>query len=115
MEGTANKGLHIFIDIDENGQMVNQILQKGKDYDYYDGKNQNILMWNDCIRYQDVSDYITMNKVQNLIRSKKYILVHLLPLAFNFNFNDDDKKRLCIRKWSKGENQQRKKKMQMKN
>ncbi|MCB9001303.1 MAG: hypothetical protein H6537_04925 [Bacteroidales bacterium] len=73
-----SKGLHVFIDIDENGQWVNQNLQKGKDYDYYDGKDQNISLWKDCIRYQDVSDYITMNKVQNLILSRKYILVLLL-------------------------------------
>lgn len=34
-----NKGLHVFIDMDENGQWVNQNLQKGVDYDYYDGKS----------------------------------------------------------------------------
>jgi CRISPR-associated protein Csh1 len=34
-----SKGLHVFIDIDENGQWINQNLQKGTDYDYYDGKS----------------------------------------------------------------------------
>lgn len=37
-----SKGLHVFIDIDENGQWVNQNLQKGKDYDYYDGKGNDL-------------------------------------------------------------------------
>ena len=59
-----NKGLHVFVDIDENGQWINQNLRKGVDYDYYDGKNQDIPLWNECIRYQEESDYITMNKVQ---------------------------------------------------
>lgn len=98
-----SKGLHIFIDIDENGQWINQSLQKGKDYDYYDGKDQNILLWNDCIRYQDVSDYITMNKVQKFDSKQKIHSCSPFALAFNFNFNDDDKKKLGIRKWSKGE------------
>jgi CRISPR-associated protein Csh1 len=35
-----SKGLHVFIDIDDKGQWVNQNLQKGKDYDYYDGKSE---------------------------------------------------------------------------
>lgn len=33
-----SKGLHVFIDIDEQGKWANQNLELGKDYDYYDGK-----------------------------------------------------------------------------
>lgn len=97
------KGLHVFIDIDENGQWVNKNLQKGKDYDYYDGKNQNIPLWNDCIHYQGVSDYITMNKVQKFDSKQKIHSCSPFAVAFNFNFNDDDKNALGIKKWKKGE------------
>ena len=98
-----SKGLHVFIDIDDKGQWVNQNLQKGKDYEYYDGKNQDILMWNDCIRYQNVSDYITMNKVQKFDSKQKIHSCSPFALAFNFNFNDVDKRELGIKKWRKGE------------
>ncbi len=59
-----SKGLHVFIDIDERGEWINKNLELGKNYEYYDGKNQEIKLWNDCIQYQSVSGYITMNKVQ---------------------------------------------------
>lgn len=35
-----SKGLHVFIDIDENGKWTNQNLELGKDYNYYDGKGE---------------------------------------------------------------------------
>ena len=38
-----DKGLHVFIDIDSNGVWINKDLKKGKNYDYFDGKNKNIL------------------------------------------------------------------------
>lgn len=34
-----DKGLHVFIDIDDNGQWVNKELKEGVDYAYYDGEN----------------------------------------------------------------------------
>lgn len=98
-----SKGLHVFIDVDENGQWINQNLQKGVDYDYYDGKNQDIPLWNEFIRYQEVSDYITMNKVQKFDSKQKIHSCSPFAVAFNFNFNDDDKKALGIKKWKKGE------------
>ena len=98
-----NKGLHVFIDIDKNGQWINHNLQKGKDYDYYDGKNQDIPLWNDCIRYQEVSDYISMNKVQKFDKKQKIHSCSPFAVAFNFNFNNDDKKKLGIKNFGKGE------------
>lgn len=98
-----SKGLHVFIDIDDNGQWINQDFQKGKDYDYFDGINHNISLWNDCICYQNVSDYITMNKVQKFDSKQKIHSCSPFALAFNFNFSDDDKKKLGIKKWRKGE------------
>jgi len=98
-----SKGLHVFVDIDENGQWVNQTLQKGIDYDYYDGKRQDIPLWNECIHYQEVSDYITMNKVQKFDTKQKIHSCSPFAVAFNFNFNKDDKKELGIKNWEKGE------------
>lgn len=39
-----DKGLHVFIDIDSNGVWINKDLKKGKNYDYFDGKNKDILL-----------------------------------------------------------------------
>jgi CRISPR-associated protein Csh1 len=96
------KGLHIFIDIDENGKWKNFPLEKGKDYDYYDGKDTEIPLWNECIRFQEISDYITMNKVQKFDSKQKIHSCSPFSVAFNFNFNDTDKKSLGITIWKKG-------------
>lgn len=65
-----DKGLHVFIDIDTKGAWTNTTLTKDKDYDFYDGKNKEIKLWSVCIKYQEATSYITMNKVAKL----KYIL-----------------------------------------
>lgn len=98
-----SKGLHIFIEINDKGDWVNQNLELGKSYDYYDGKNQDIQLWNDCIHYQNVSDYITMNKVQKFDSKQKIHSCSPFAVAFNFNFNDADKTEYGIKKWKKGE------------
>lgn len=85
------KGLHVFIDIDDNGKWVNCNLIKGKDYDFYDGKDRNIPMWNDCVSYQEITDYITMNKVQKFDSKQKIHSCSPFAVAFNFNFNNADK------------------------
>lgn len=56
-----DKGLHVFIDIDSNGVWINKDLKKGRDYDYFDGKNKNIPLWDNCIRYQEATTFITIN------------------------------------------------------
>lgn len=97
-----DKGLHVFIDIDESGEWINQNLKQGTDYDYFDGKNQNIPMWKDCIRYQDATCYITMNKVQKFDTKQKIHSCSPFAIAFNFNFNDSDKDALGIKVFKKG-------------
>ena len=96
-----DKGLHVFIDIDETGNWANQNLQQGIDYDYYDGKNQNIKLWNDCIRYQEATEYITMNKVSKFDKKKKIHSCSPFAVAFNFNFNDKEKSELGIKIFKK--------------
>ena len=98
-----DKGLHVFIDIDETGNWANQNLQQGIDYDYYDGKNQDIKLWNDCIRYQEATEYITMNKVSKFDKKKKIHSCSPFAVAFNFNFNDNEKSELGIKIFKKSD------------
>jgi CRISPR-associated protein Csh1 len=89
-------GLHVFIDVDENGQWVNQNLVKGKDYVYYDGKNENNELFKECIRYQNASDYITMNKVKKFDPKQKIHSCSPFSIAFNFNFSKEDKNKINL-------------------
>lgn len=98
-----DKGLHVFIDIDETGNWANQNLQQGIDYDYYDGKNQDIKLWNDCIRYQEATEYITMNKVSKFDKKKKIHSCSPFAVAFNFNFNDNGKSEFGIKIFKKSD------------
>jgi len=98
---TPSKGLHVFIDIDEKGNWINRNFEKGKDYDYYDGKNNEINLWKDCIKYQSISDYITMNKVQKFDSKQKIHSCSPFAVAFNFNFNEADMAEYGIKKWTK--------------
>ena len=93
----------MFIDIDETGNWANQNLQQGIDYDYYDGKNQDIKLWNDCIRYQEATEYITMNKVSKFDKKKKIHSCSPFAVAFNFNFNDKEKSELGIKIFKKSD------------
>lgn len=86
-----DKGLHVFIDIDSNGVWINKDLKKGRDYDYFDGKNINIDLWDDCIRYQEATTYITMNKVQRFDTKQKIHSCSPFAIAYNFNFSDKDR------------------------
>ena len=95
---TPQPGLYVFIDIDSNGGWTNSNLIKGKDYDYYDGKNQDISLWNDCIRFQEATNYITMNKVKAFDSKQKIHSCSPFAISYNFNFSEEDKKRLGIKK-----------------
>ena len=86
-----DKGLHVFIDIDSNGVWINKDLEKGKNYDYFDGKNKNIRLWDNCIRYQEATTYITMNKVKKFDKEQKIHSCSPFAIAYNFNFSDKDK------------------------
>ena len=85
---TPQPGLYVFIDINENGEWTNENLVKGKDYDYYDGKKQDIPLWNDCIRHQEATNYITMNKVAKFDKKKQ--LHSCSPFAIAYNFKDSN-------------------------
>lgn len=97
-----SRGLHIFIDLDEKGNWMNNNLVKGIDYDFFDGKNDGIPLWKDCIKYQEVSNYIEMNKVKSFDAKQKIHSCSPFSVAFNFNFNKIDKKALGIKTYGKG-------------
>lgn len=99
----ANRGLYVFIEIDENGKWVNQDLEEGKDYNFYNGSVKDFPLWDDCVKYQGVSDYLTMNKVKKFDAKQKIHSCSPFAVAFNFNFNDNDMSDLGIRKWVNGE------------
>ncbi len=91
-----DKGLHVFVDIDEDGRWINTELKEGVDYTYYDGENEEIKLWDDCIRYQETTTYITMNKVKKFDSKQKIHSCSPFAIAYNFNFNEVDKKALGI-------------------
>lgn len=95
---TPQSGLYVFIDIDENGIWTNTNLSKGKDYDYYDDQNQNIALWSDCIRYQEATNYITMNKVKAFDSKQKIHSCSPFAIAYNLNFSATDKENLGFKK-----------------
>lgn len=94
-------GLHVFIDLDQNGNWANRELVKGKDYDYFDGKNTDIAMWNECIRYQEASAYITMNKVKRFDKKQKIHSCSPFSIAYNYKFKDEEKKERGIKVFDK--------------
>lgn len=91
-----DKGLHVFVDIDEDGRWINTELKEGVDYTYYDGENEEIKLWDDCIRYQEATTYISMNKVKKIDSKQKIHSCSPFAIAYNFNFNEADKKALGI-------------------
>lgn len=109
---TPQPGLYVFVDIDENGVWTNADLSKGKDYDYYDGKNQDIVLWNDCIRYQEATNYISMNKVKAFDSKQKIHSCSPFAIAYNFNFSATDKESMGLKK-EKTMSEDEKKNMEM--
>jgi CRISPR-associated protein Csh1 len=99
-------GLHIFVELDENGEWLNREMLYRKDYIYYDGGEiaDNKLLLNEFFRFQAASDYITMNKVQRFDPKQKIHSCSPFSVAFNFTLNPDDKsKQKIILKPSKEE------------
>ena len=93
-----DNGLYVFIDIDADGKWVNEDLQKNKDYALYnDKKHTDTPLLQDCIRYQEATTYITMNKVKAFDGKQKIHSCSPFAVAFNFNFNKDDKAELGLK------------------
>lgn len=93
LNNKPSTGLHIFVELDENGVWKNKEMINGKDYIYYDGSDivDNKILLNDFFRFQAASDYITMNKVQRFDPKQKIHSCSPFSVAFNFTLNPDDK------------------------
>ena len=92
-----SKGLHIFVELDENGNAVNFPGKKGENWDYYDGKEKSEFI-NNIVPYDLASRYITMNKQKKFDAKQKIHSASPFVLAFNFNFNDKDLEKYGIKK-----------------
>jgi hypothetical protein len=86
-------GLHIFVELDENGNWKNREMLQGIDYIYFDGNDmeRNKILIDKFFRFQAASDYITMNKVQKFDPKQKIHSCSPFSIAFNFTLNPDDK------------------------
>ena len=75
------KGLHIFIEFDENGNVINFPGEKGKNWDYYDGKEMSEFLKKIIPFEQSIQRIGTsMNKVFD----KKKQLISCSPYAISF-------------------------------
>jgi CRISPR-associated protein Csh1 len=76
-----SKGLHIFIELDNEGNAINFPGKKGIDWDYYDGKNISPFL-NNIIPYEQKSKRIGTN--MNKVFDKKKQLVSCSPYSISF-------------------------------
>jgi len=93
----SNKGLHIFLELDDEGKAINFPGEKGVNWDYYDGKEMSSFLRN-IVPYDLASTYVTMNKQKKFDPKQKIHSASPFAVAFNFNFNDTDKDKYGIKK-----------------
>ncbi len=86
---TPSKGLHILVKLDKEGKAKNFPGEKGKDWDYYNGKSELNDFLKKISQLELYSSYITMNKQKKLDPEQKIHSASPFVLAFNFNFNKD--------------------------
>jgi len=92
-----SRGLHILVELDDNGDPLDFPGTEGRKWGYYDGKTLNIdEFWEDIIKRDLYSMYLTMNKQKKLDKEQKIHSASPFAFAFNFNFNKDDLKNLGI-------------------
>ncbi len=93
-----SKGLHIFVELDDEGNAVNFPGTKGVDWDYYDGKDMSPFLRN-IISYEQEIKRIgtTMNKVFD----KKKQIVSCSPYAISFKKEKLDNEKLVGEGFSK--------------
>ncbi|HED36839.1 MAG TPA: hypothetical protein ENI76_01125, partial [Ignavibacteria bacterium] len=83
-----SKGLHIFVELDEEGNAINFPGEKGKDWDYYDGKEMTPFLKN-IIPYEQESKRVgtRMDKVLDTGKvegSKKFQIFSCSPYILSF-------------------------------
>ena len=91
------KGLHIFIEFDGEGNVINFPGEKGEQWDFYDGKEKSEFI-NKVVPFDLASTYITMNKQKKFDPKQKIHSASPFAIAFNFNFSNEDKIKYGIEK-----------------
>lgn len=76
-----SKGIHVFVELDENGSVVNFPGERGTDWDYYDGRNISPFL-NNVISYEQEIQRIGKN--MNKVFDKKKQIVSCSPFAISF-------------------------------
>ncbi len=105
-------GLHLWVELDEEGNWKNNSPVEGKDYVVYDGKkNELSAIEKKSVLYEEVQDYLTMNKQQKFDMKQKIHSSSPFAISFNFSLNDTDKANNDIKKKpAKGEIEKNQKK-----
>ena len=85
-----SKGLHLFIELDDEGNLINFPGERSKQWDYYDGKTKTEFL-HKIAMYDLVSTYITMNKQKKFDPKQKIHSASPFAFSFNFNFSNEDK------------------------
>jgi hypothetical protein len=76
-----SKGLHIFVELDEEGNAINFPGEKGVDWDYYDGKEMSPFL-KEIIPFEQKAQRIGTN--MNKVFDKKKQLVSCSPYCISF-------------------------------
>lgn len=92
-------GLHFWVELDEEENWKNNPPVEGKDYVVYDGKKEELsAIEKEAVLYEEVQDYLTMNKQQMFDMKQKIHSSSPFALSFNFSLNDNDKANNGIKK-----------------
>ena len=91
-----SKGLHILVELDENGNARNFPGERGIDWDYYDGTKKSDFM-RKIVFYDLYTSYLSMNKQKKFDPKQKIHSSSPFALAFNFQLNNEDKKKYEIK------------------
>jgi CRISPR-associated protein Csh1 len=99
MNKKPSPGLHLWVELDEEGNWKNNPPEEGKDYVVYDGNAENLMpIEKKAVLYQEVQDYLTMNKQQKFDKKQKIHSTSPFAISFNFSLNDTDKENNGIKK-----------------
>jgi len=92
-------GLHLWVELDEEGNWKNNPPEEGKDYVVYDGKRRELTKKEkEAVLYEEVQDYLTMNKQQKFDMKQKIHSSSPFAISFNLSLNDNDRNSNGIKK-----------------
>jgi hypothetical protein len=96
---TPSPGLHLWVELDEEGKWKNNSPEEGMDYVVFDGKQKELsAIEKKAVSYEEVQDYLTMNKQQKFDMKQKIHSSSPFAISFNLSLNDTDKANNDIKK-----------------